>query len=167
MYPAPNNLNIVIMFCVVKWDQLDKPRLVTNHRLRHLAVYKKETPLPNIDKLIEVVPAYPGRSKLDMADGYFSIGVVKSSEICNTIQTIYSKMRSHVLLQGDRNASGKMMEVMLNIFKDIVYQCFVIYIDDIIIYSTTHEEQVRDLKKVLQQPEVQSSTCKKANVSSS
>ena len=42
------------------------------------------------------------------------------------------------------------MEAMVDIFKYMVYQCFVLYINHIIIYSTTCEEHVRDLTKVLQ-----------------
>ena len=57
--------------------------------------------------------------------------------------------------QGDSNAPGTMMEAMLDIFKDVVYQCLVIYIDNIIIYSRTYEEHVKDLKKVLQPLEEQ------------
>ena len=48
-----------------------------------------------------------------------------------------------------------MMEAMLDIFKDVVYQWLVIYIDNIIIYFRTYEEHVRDLEKVLQQLEEQ------------
>ena len=43
-----------------------------------------------------------------------------------------------------------MTETMLDIFQDIVYQCLVIHIDDIIIYSRTYAEHVRDLQKVQQ-----------------
>ena len=43
-----------------------------------------------------------------------------------------------------------MMEAMLNIFKNIVYQCLVIYMDNMIIYFRTYKEHVRDLKKELQ-----------------
>ena len=43
-----------------------------------------------------------------------------------------------------------MMEAMLDILKDVVYQYLVIYIDNIITYSRMYEEHVRDLKKVLQ-----------------
>ena len=43
-----------------------------------------------------------------------------------------------------------MMEAMLDIFKFVLYQCLVIYIDDIIGYSRTHEKHARALKKVLQ-----------------
>ena len=59
MYLAPNDKNAGIMFCVTKREQPDKPRLVTDYRLRNLAVYKKQTPLPNIDELIDLVAAYP------------------------------------------------------------------------------------------------------------
>ena len=83
-----------------------------------------------------------------MADGYFNIRVKESSEKWNTVLTTHDKMRSRVMSQGDCNAPGTMMKAMLDIFKDMVYQYLVIYIDDIIIYSRTHEEHVRDLKKV-------------------
>ena len=65
------------MFCIVKRDQPDKPGFVTDYRLRNLAVYKKHTPLPNINKLIELVTTYPVCSKIDLADGYFNIRVEK------------------------------------------------------------------------------------------
>ena len=60
-------------------------------------------------------------------------------------------MRSHVMSQGDCNAPGTKMEAMLDIFKEVVYQCLVIYINNIIIYSRPYEEYVRDLKKVSQE----------------
>ena len=47
------------------------------------------------------------------------------------------------------------MEAKLHIFQEVVYQCLVIYIDNIIIYSKTYLEHVRDLRKVLQQLEEQ------------
>ena len=48
-----------------------------------------------------------------------------------------------------------MMEAILDIFKDVAYQCLVIYIDNIMIYSRTYDKHVRDLKKVLQRLEEQ------------
>ena len=57
--------------------------------------------------------------------------------------------------QGDCNAPSTMMEAMLDIFNDVVYQCLVIYIDDITIYSRTYKEHVRDLKNILQRLEEQ------------
>ena len=97
MYSAPNDKNAVVMFCVAKQDQPDKPRFVIDCCLRNLAVYKKQTPLPNIDDLIELVAAYPVWSKIDLADGYFNIRVEESSEKWNTVLTTHGKMRRRVM----------------------------------------------------------------------
>ena len=97
MYPSPNDKNAVVMFCVSKRVQPDKPRFVTNCRLRKLGGYKKQTPLSNIDKLIELVATYPVWSKIDLADGYFNIRVEESSEKWNNILTTHGKMRSLVM----------------------------------------------------------------------
>ena len=59
-------------------------------------------------------------------------------------------MRSQVIVHGDCNTFGTMMELMLDIFEDVVDQCLLIYINDMIIYSKIYEEHVTDLKKVLQ-----------------
>ena len=59
MYPTSNDKNAVIMFCVAKRDQPNKPRFVTDCCLRNLGIYKNQTPLPNINELIELVAANP------------------------------------------------------------------------------------------------------------
>ena len=48
-----------------------------------------------------------------------------------------------------------MMKAIVDIFKDVVYQCLMIYINDIIIYVKIYEEHVIDLKQGLQQLEEQ------------
>ena len=64
-------------------------------------------------------------------------------------------MRGYVLSQRDCNAPCTMMGTMLDILKDVVYQCLVIYIDNILIYSRIYAEHVRNLKKALQGNEEQ------------
>ena len=80
MYTSLNDNNAIVVLCVANRDQLDKPRFVTDSRLKNLAVYKMQTQLPNIDKLIELVTAYLVWSKIDLADGYFNIRVEESSQ---------------------------------------------------------------------------------------
>ena len=83
-----------------------------------------------------------------MADRYFNITVEESSEKCKTILTTHGKMRSRGISQEECNTPSTMIEAMLDIVKDVVYQCLVIYIDDIIICSRTYNQHVGDLKKV-------------------
>ena len=111
----------MVIFCVAKRDQPDKPRFVTDCRLRKQAVYKKQTPLLNIDKLIELVAAYPVWSKIDLAHRYFYIRGEESSEKCNTVLTTYDKMRRRVISQRDCNAPSTMIEAILDISKDVVH----------------------------------------------
>ena len=59
MYPATNNKDAVVMFCVAKPDQPAIPRFVTDCHVRNLAVYKKQMPLPNNDEQIELVATNP------------------------------------------------------------------------------------------------------------
>ena len=80
MYLAPIEQNIVIMFCVVKRNQPDQPRFVTDYYLRNFAIYKKQTLLPNIDKRIELVTTYPVWSKIYLVDRYFNNREEESSE---------------------------------------------------------------------------------------
>ena len=122
IYPTPKDKNAILMFCVAKRDLPDKARFVTDCRLRNLAVYKRQTPLPNIEELIELVAAHLVWSKIDFADIYFNIRVEESSEKWNTVLTTHGKMRSQVISQGDCNATGTIMEAMRDIFKDMVYQ---------------------------------------------
>ena len=75
MNPASNNKNAVVMFCVAKPDQPDKPRFVTDCPLRNLAVYKRHTLLHNIGKVIQIGTVYRVWSNGDLADGYFHIRV--------------------------------------------------------------------------------------------
>ena len=57
------------------------------------------------------------------------------------------------MLQGDCNAPGTIIQAILDVFENVIYQYLVSYIDNIFSYSTTYQEHARDLKKVLQQLE--------------
>jgi len=57
---------------------------------------------------------------------------------------------SRIMQQGDRNAPPTIVRAMLEIFKDMVFKDLVIYMDDIIIFSDTYEENVATLRKLLQ-----------------
>ena len=97
MYPADNDKNAVVMCYVAKRDQPDILRFVTDCHLRNLAVYKKQTPLPNIDEVIELVAVYPIWSNMDLANIYFNFRVEASSEKWNTVLTTHGKMRRSVM----------------------------------------------------------------------
>ena len=64
-------------------------------------------------------------------------------------------MRSPVIFSKAYNAAGLIMDAILDIFKVVVTQCLVIYINAIIINFRTYEERVTDIQEALQQVEEQ------------
>ena len=77
---ASNYKIAVFIFCIAIEDWADKPRFVTHSYLRNLAVYKMQTLLPNIQKLIELVATNPVLRNTDLAERHFHINVEESSE---------------------------------------------------------------------------------------
>ena len=59
------------------------------------------------------------------------------------------------MLQRACNALGTIIEAMIDILKDFIYQCLVMYIDDIIIFFRMYKKHIRDWKRALQQLEEQ------------
>ena len=50
----------------------------------------------------------------------------------------------------DCNTPRAIIEDMLDILKEVVYQCLVLYINDLIIYLRMDQEHERDFKNILQ-----------------
>jgi len=98
---------------------------------------------------MELVTARKYWSMIDLADGYHNIRIEKDSEQHSTFLTHLRYYHSLIMQQGDRNSLATMVRAMYEIFKDMVFKDLVIYIDDIIIFSDTHDEHVATLRKVL------------------
>jgi len=99
---------------------------------------------------MELVAARKYWSKIDLADRYHNIRIEEYSEQHSTFLTHMGYYRSRLMQQGDRNAPGTMVQVMYEIFKDMVFNDLVIYIDNSIIFSDTYDEHIATLRKVLQ-----------------
>jgi len=99
---------------------------------------------------MELVAAGKYRSKIDLVDGYYNIRIEEDSEQHSTFLTHRGYYHSRIIQQGDRNAPATMVRAMYEIFKDMVFNDIVLYIDDIIIFSDTYDEHVATLRKVLQ-----------------
>ena len=58
--------------------------------------------------------------------------------------------RSHAMQQVDYTVPATMAQAMNEIFPDIIFKDLIIYIDDIIIPSSTYKEHVAALRRVVQ-----------------
>jgi len=99
---------------------------------------------------MELVAARKYCSKIGLADEYYNIRIEEDSEQHSTFLTHMGYYHSHIMQQGDRNATATIVRAMYEVSKDIVFMNLVIYIDNIIIFSDTYDEHVATLRKVLQ-----------------
>ena len=106
IYCTFNHQNTKLICSVAKRDQLEKPTFITDYWQRNPAVYKKQIPLPNIDKVIEAGTANSVWSKIDLADSNFNIVVQEISEKFNIIKNTYSKIGNWRTLQKDYNCNA-------------------------------------------------------------
>ncbi|CAI7748474.1 unnamed protein product [Closterium sp. NIES-53] len=102
---------------------------VDYHGLNKITM-KNWYPLPRIDELFEQVGEARYFSKLDLRSGYHQV-------------------RIQMLPFGLTNAPATFQGMMQSIFSDFIDKFLVIFIDDLLVYSRTHEEHLKHLELVL------------------
>ena len=111
---------------------------------------RNHTPLPNIEEAIEFVAARPCYSKIDLTDGYHHIRIDTESKKHTTFLCHMGHYRTCVIQEDDYNVPATMMRAMNEIYRDMIFKDLIIYIDDIIISSTSYKEYVEARRRVLQ-----------------
>ena len=150
IYGPDADTNAVVMFTQPKRDRPKETRFLLDCTARNAVSIRNYTPLPNIGEAIEFVAARPWWSNIDLTDGYHNIPVVPASGKQTTFFCHMEHYRSHVMQRVYCNALATMMRVMNEIFRDMIFEDLMIYIDDIIISRATYKEHVEALVRVLQ-----------------
>ena len=92
----------------------------------------------------------PWRSKIHLIHGYYMIRIDPGSDNHSTFLRYMGLYRSRVRQQGDCKTLATIVRAMNDIVHDIRFQDLIIYIDAIIISSTTYKEHVEAVQRVLQ-----------------
>ena len=119
------------------------------------AVTKKEAyPLPRIEDLTNAVKGAQWFSTMDLASGFHQ--VIMAEEDCEKTAFVTNSKRYSRLMEwvvcpmGLSNAPVTFQRNMDVWFSGLSWECCVVYIDDILIYSASFEQHLLDLEKVLQ-----------------
>lgn len=89
------------------------------------------------------------RTALDLKSAYEQIRIVPEHVPRTAVTTPDGNMVSHVVQQGDCNAPATYQTLMNYLFSNFIGRCMDVYLDDIIIYSNTLTDHVRDVKRIL------------------
>jgi hypothetical protein len=125
-------------------------RLCIDFRKLNKVTVKNKYPLSRIDDRFDQLKDEKMFLKIDLRSGYHQVRI-KHEDINKTaFRTRYGHYEFTVVLFGLSNAPIVFMSLMNGVFKDYLDKFVIVFLDDILVYSRTEEEQEQHLRMVLQ-----------------
>ncbi|KAM0708837.1 hypothetical protein Q7P35_005490 [Cladosporium inversicolor] len=125
-------------------------RLCVDYRGLNAITKKNRHPLPLISETLDRLGRATVFSALDLKDAYHRIPIKRGDEWKTAFRTRYSHFEYCVMPFGLTNALATFQAYINRAIAGLVDICCVVYLDDILVYSDTREQYVRDLRAVLE-----------------
>ncbi|EDO02460.1 hypothetical protein SS1G_04936 [Sclerotinia sclerotiorum 1980 UF-70] len=99
-------------------------------------------------------------SKFDLRNGFHLIRMKEGEEWKTVFRTRYGLYKYQVMPFGLTNAPAICMRLVNNVLRKYLDICCICYLDDILVFSETEEQHIKDIHKVLQHLEEADLQCK-------
>jgi len=125
-------------------------RMCIDYRNLNAVTVKNKYPLPRIDDLLYQLKDAKYFSKIDLRSGYHQMKIRPEDIPKTAFVTRYGQYEFTVVSFGLTNAPAYFMNMMNKVFMDELDKFVVVFIDDILIYSSTAGEHEQHLRVVLE-----------------
>jgi hypothetical protein len=125
-------------------------RMCIDYQNLNAMIVKNKYPLPRIDDLLDQLKDAKFFSKIDLRFGYHQMKIRPEDIPKTTFITRYGQYEFTVVSFGLTNALAYFMNMMNKVFMGELDKFIIVFIDDILIYSSTTEEHEQHLRVVLE-----------------
>jgi hypothetical protein len=125
-------------------------RLCIDFRQLNNVTIKNKYPLPRIDDLFDQFKDAKIFSKIDLGSGYHQVRIKDEDIKKTTLRTRYGHYKFTVVPFGLSNAPIVLMCLMNGVFREYLDKFIIVFLDDILVYSKSKEENEKHLRMVLQ-----------------
>lgn len=120
------------------------PRLCVDYRRLNSKTKRDAFPLPHINESLDALGGAQVFSTIDLASGYHQVAVHEKDRPKTAFTTPFGLYEFRRMPFGLCNAPATFQRLMQAIMSDLVFQIVLIYLDDLLVYSSTfHEHLVR------------------------
>ncbi|GJP41072.1 hypothetical protein CLOM_g710 [Closterium sp. NIES-68] len=123
-------------------------RMCIDYRALNRITIKSRYPILRADDLLDQLRGAKFFSKIDLRGGYHQIRVAAEDCHKTAFRTRYGSYEYLVMPFGLTNAPSTFQMTMNGVFRELLDKCVIIYPDDILIYSRSREQHLKDLDAV-------------------
>ena len=124
-------------------------RMCVDYRELNKVTIKNRYPLPRIDDLFDQLQGARFFSKIDLRSGYHQLKVQEEDIPKTAFRTRFGHYEFTVMPFGLTNAPAAFMDMMNRICKPYLDKFIIVFIDDILIYSKSKEDNAKHLHALL------------------
>lgn len=124
-------------------------RMCVDYRQLNAKTRKDAFPLPRIEESLDALTGAGWFSTLDLASGYNQVSVAEADRLKTAFCTPFGLFEWNRMPFGLCNAPSTFQRLMQRIFGDKQCQSLLIYLDDIVVFSSSVEEHLQRLEMVL------------------